>query len=193
MNKTEDLENLKRSYISWAMNQVANGCDKVHPEELKIITDSIKDIAEAEKCCYEAEYYKSIVTAMEEPREEDAVRAYYRPSIGNPSYSSRYNSYTVPTQYSNDITSPYMENSWRMDEDPEQYIHGKSYANYKRARRHYTETHSDHDKDVMNANANSHMANVLSTIREMWVDADPTLRTRMKTDLTNLMAEMNSQ
>lgn len=193
MNDTNDydLANLKQSYISWAKNQVDNGSSHVNPEELKIITDSIKDIAEAEKYCYEAKYYKSVVKAMEEGS-EDSEYSYYRPSYRMGYRPGIYDAMYRGPMPTNDTTAPYFNNEWRMDEDADQYLHGKAYSNYRKALRHYTETHSDHDKEIMNANANSHMSGALSTIREIWAEADPVLRQKMKTSIANLMGEMNS-
>lgn len=76
-----------------------------------------------------------------------------------------------------------------MNKEPSK--HGRSFDQYREARRHYSESHQKKDKDDMDAYANEHMAGTVSTLREIWKDADPELRNRMKADLTNLMGEMN--
>lgn len=58
------------------------------------------------------------------------------------------------------------------------------------AKRHYTETHSEKDRREMKDHANEHMAETMMTLREIWEDADPDLKTRMKADLTKLTSEM---
>lgn len=68
--------------------------------------------------------------------------------------------------------------------------HGKAYKNWKMSRRHYTETHSEGDKHEMSEHAKEHMADTVMTIKEIWVDADPDLREKMKKDIMALMAEM---
>lgn len=68
--------------------------------------------------------------------------------------------------------------------------HGKPYKDWKLAKRHYTETKSEGDKHEMSEHAKEHMADTVMTLKEMWNDADPQLRERMKKDLGTLMAEM---
>lgn len=41
------------------------GPDKMNVEEVGKLADAIKDMAEAEKACWEAEYYRSVTEAME--------------------------------------------------------------------------------------------------------------------------------
>lgn len=66
------------------------------------------------------------------------------------------------------------------------------YEKYKEAKRHYTETHDQKHKDEMDMAANEHMANTISSVREIWRYADPEMRKRLKTDLTSLVAEMGT-
>lgn len=42
----------------------------------------------------------------------------------------------------------------------------------------------------MRQSTTEHMADTMATLREMWDDADPDLRKRMKADLTKLTQEM---
>lgn len=76
---------------------------------------------------------------------------------------------------------------WDPDDDPKQ---SKEYNEYKRAKRHYTESKSPADKQQMDEHAMKHMNQAIDSFREMWKDADPTMRKRMKTDLTALVGEM---
>lgn len=41
------------------------GPDKMNVEEIGKLSDAIKDMAEAEKACWEAEYFRSVTEAME--------------------------------------------------------------------------------------------------------------------------------
>lgn len=43
------------------------GPDKMNVEEVGKLADAVKDMAEAEKACWEAEYYRSVSEAMESP------------------------------------------------------------------------------------------------------------------------------
>lgn len=78
---------------------------------------------------------------------------------------------------------------WDPDMDPH---YSRAVNQYKSARRHYTESHSQVDKEEMNRHANEHIADTIQTIKEMWEDADPTLRKKMKADLTSLVGTMNA-
>lgn len=79
------------------------------------------------------------------------------------------------------------DRDWDMDDDPE---HSREYNEYKRAKRHYTETKSAVDKQKMDEHAMKHMNQAMDSFRELWKDADPVMRKRMKTDLTALVGEM---
>lgn len=70
--------------------------------------------------------------------------------------------------------------------------YGRSYENYRMARRHYTATKSEADKMEMNEHANKHLTETVSSLREIWDNADPEMKRRMKSDLQNLTAEMNA-
>lgn len=73
------------------------------------------------------------------------------------------------------------------DDDPRQ---SKEYNEYKRAKRHYTTTKSPADKQQMDEHMTKHMNQAMDSFREIWKDADPTMRKRMKADLTALIGEM---
>ena len=54
-----------------------------------------------------------------------------------------------------------------------------------------TETKSPEKKREMEEHAEHHMNEAVATFKEIWREADPELRQKMKTDLTKLMGEMN--
>lgn len=68
--------------------------------------------------------------------------------------------------------------------------HGKAYDRFDMARRHYTESKSPEDKREMDASAKEHVMGTVETMKDIWKDADPTLRAEMKTHLSNLMSQM---
>ena len=41
------------------------GADRMNVQEVGMLTDAVKDLAEAEKSCWEAEYYMTVTEAME--------------------------------------------------------------------------------------------------------------------------------
>ena len=73
------------------------------------------------------------------------------------------------------------------DDDPR---HSEAFNRFRKAKRYYTKSHSEEDKQRMKDASNEHMMETMATIREMWDDADPELRTRMKADLTNLVTNL---
>lgn len=80
------------------------------------------------------------------------------------------------------------------DPDMERFLHderhGEPFRRWQLARKHYTETRSEGDKQEMTEHAKEHMVDTCMTLKDIWQDATPELRDRMKKDLTALMAEM---
>lgn len=68
--------------------------------------------------------------------------------------------------------------------------YGKAYNEYKERRRHYTETKSPEDKKEMETHAEEHVRDTIATIKDIWTDADPSLKRRMREDFTKLLGEM---
>lgn len=61
----EDIYKLKNQMISRMNTEISNrGADRIDVEEFGKMADIVKDLAEAEKECWEAEYYRSVVEAM---------------------------------------------------------------------------------------------------------------------------------
>lgn len=58
-------------------------------------------------------------------------------------------------------------------------------------RRHYNATKSDADRMEMSTSAKMHIGETIATLRDMWHDADPDLREKMKKDFSALLQEMN--
>lgn len=57
---------MKDKLCEYAHQQMQQGLDRVDTHEMGAVIDMIKDLAEAEKSCVEADYYESVVEAMEE-------------------------------------------------------------------------------------------------------------------------------
>ena len=201
--KYNDICTLKHNLLHYVMGETEKGLEadpgKVHV--LKEYIEMIKCLSETEKECQEADYYESVVQAMENS-DMGYDRMGYTPRRTK---DGRYKSQPDRTRMSDGdmgdrrgydpYDGPYMRmmpgddrETWGDDED-DQY--GKSFNRFRKAKRHYTKTHSEEDKQRMKDASNKHMMETMATIREMWDDADPELRKRMKTDMTNLMASMN--
>lgn len=61
---------------------------------------------------------------------------------------------------------------------------------YETARRHYHETRSIDDKQMMEDRAEEHVQKAIRDLREIWSDADPTMRQKIKNNVSTLMNEM---
>lgn len=215
---------MKESLTEWAKGEIEKGKDCVDTEEMGKVVDMIKDLADAEKNCYEAKYYKAIHEAMEkEEKNGTGDIPWYLNFIGgmdgragydNWRYSSgRFapkghghmsrDGYTRPytleehrdyrdTQMGDfDWMNPWMTNSRMGYDSQNRMMNDSHYDKYKNARRHYTETHSMKDKSDMDTHAQAHMDATIDSFRDIWQDADPEMRRRMKTNLSTLINEMN--
>ena len=68
--------------------------------------------------------------------------------------------------------------------------YGESYDRYSDRRRHYHETKDVESKKQMDDSMKEYMADVMENMRDMWKDADPTLRQTMKADLTKMVQQL---
>lgn len=192
-----------------ATNQGLNNLDT---HEAGQVADIIKDLSEAKKNLTDAEknewescYYASIVKAMKDadergdeedrygyiPREassmgkrgmqRDRIKRWVRDPDTFEDEMYERAGYTPGRKMSRDDRSS--DNS-----SDERY--GKPYREYIDSRRHYSESKSQADKDMMEMHANEHLMDVMGSIREIYKSADPDMRKRMKSDLTKLVGEM---
>lgn len=171
------------------------------------IVDMIKDLAQAEKDCMEACYYKSVVGAMDDYgfENEHEIEDYGRMGYDTRRYSNgRYapkgaghyspvHGYT-PMHMNGHIPSQMMDNSspheYRMGYPAPKGAYGHSMDNYKNAKRYYTETKDPNKRHEMDQHAKDHVNEAIFTFKEIWGDADPELKRDMKGQLSKLVAEM---
>lgn len=66
---------MKESLTEWAKSEIDKGKDCVNTCEMGQVIDMIKDLASAEKDCYEAKYYKEIHESMEDYKEKEECGA----------------------------------------------------------------------------------------------------------------------
>ena len=202
----EEICELKKKFLKIVDTEFNEKSTKeLNTEELGQVVDMIKDLAEAEKCCQEAFYYQSVVKAMDEAKEEDNRMGYSPkarmrfanryfmddydyPEMGNMrmGYSRGSSSDRDGMNRSRDsmgrFTSSGRSGYDGFDEDRDDR-YGRAYNEFRKARRHYTETKSMADKQMMEEHANEHLADSMQTLREIWDSSDPTLRKKMKADL----------
>ena len=209
--KYNDICSLKHHMLHYVMGETEKGFEptpeKVHV--LKEYIEMIKCLAETEKECQEADYYEAVVQAMEETGMMESERMGYNPNrnrmgqysdgrAGNrnggrmssdsgssDSGSNSRRGYSPDRMYSRMMPGDDRD-EWG-DDDPR---HSEAFNRFRKAKRYYTKSHSEEDKQRMKDASNEHMMETMATIREMWDDADPDLRTRMKADLTNLVTNL---
>ena len=192
-----------------ATNQGLNNLDTHEAGQaadiIKDLSEAKKNLTDAEKNEWESCYYASIVKAMKDadergdeedrygyiPREasrmgkrgmqRDRIKRWVRdPDTFEDEMYDRAG-YTPGRKMSRDDRSS--DNS-----SDERY--GKPYREYIDSRRHYSESKSQADKDMMEMYANEHLMDVMGSVREIYKTADPDMRKRMKSDLTKLVGEM---
>lgn len=217
--KVEEICKLKDSLIDITKAHFTQGLEGVDTAEAGAVIDMIKDLADAEKNCWKAAYYKSIVCAMEEAEEsgespwmDRAGYDHWRYSNGH--YAPKgHGHYTKRVGYVPPMNWPTYSDPWMdptsdfgrnmMNErlgyvmDPNYVKMGETqkmgathYDKYKDARRHYTESHSKQDREMMDSHASGHMMETIETVKDIWRDATPELKKKMKSDLSSLMSEM---
>lgn len=72
-DKIKDIKETKEMLVDALKGRLAQGVEAVDAQEAGEVTDMIKDLAEAEKECWEAAYYKSIVEAMKKADEPERM------------------------------------------------------------------------------------------------------------------------
>lgn len=70
-NRMCDLAEMKERLISCVKYELEKGIENVNTVELGEVVDMIKDLAQCEKYCWEAEYYQTVVEAMEDDDEPE--------------------------------------------------------------------------------------------------------------------------
>lgn len=238
MEKLKPICEMKEKLTKYCETELSKSMECVDTKELGEAIDMVKDLAETEEKCFKACYYKTIVKAMKEQKEEDEMMnkilsnpafceymmdrdpdmleemSEFGERMGYPRGRSQSGRNTTRSQSSGRYMSPtdgrrsgrmgygygldemkmreIMDEYWgRMDNDMLRREE-RPYNKYKDAKRHYTETHSAKDKEEMDMAAGEHMAETVASIKEIWRNADPDMKKRLKQDMASLMNEMNA-
>jgi len=173
----EELLDMKKQYISWLKAYTNTGMEAVDEKAAGEVADIIKDLCESVKSCKEACYYDKVIEAMDEKVEEGG-RYGYKPYLDQKPYIDGY------------LNDPEFERRMGYHENREPY--GESYNRFKEARRHYTKTGDMESKNNMEMYSNEHLDNSLMTFRDIWKDASPALKVRMKSELTDFVNDMQT-
>lgn len=189
----EKICEMRKRLIDAVKSQMDAGIEHIDTKEMGEVIDMIKDLYEAEKYRKEACYYGSIIDAMEDASEEghsdrmgyDGNHVRFDP-FGD--YMRKDSVRKIPVHEAGNMRMGYPgEDKGMMDDD---YRYGRAYNDYRKARRHYTQTKAATDKEMMDEKASDHLSDTIHTIHEIWDMADPNLRKKMKADLQKLVGEM---
>lgn len=217
--KLEVLSDIKNELIDIIKCELAKGYEALDAEEAGKVTDMIKDLSEAEEKCMKACFYKKIVEEMKEEEQEDKRYGYNTRRYSNGQYAPSgrghvgYNPMHGPYMHMMDEDAMLVSErmgytksgdgnrsqsgknvsvgSYGYPENMGDLRYSKSFNEYRDAKRNYTKTHSQEDKQRMEEHANEHLVESMETLRDIWKNSDNELKQRMKNDLTNLVHEMN--
>lgn len=215
MEFTEDVCEMKEQLTKWLEEHLDGGKENVDTKEAGEVTDMIKDLAEAEEKAWKAMYYELICVSMAEANADEPIEHKGRYGYDRWRYASgRYapkghgrrspiRGYTPGPEHWPTTVGPWMGDEkypdytdYRMGY-PGEVTHNQtgdkmttSYGRYKNARRHYTETGARKDKEEMDEHAMHHLTETAETLRDIWKNADPDMKRKMKTDISALLNEM---
>lgn len=195
--KLNNITEIKDQLVEWSKEEIGKGREMACTEELGEVVDMIKDLAEAEEKCWKACYYKSIVEAMKEAKEEEERYGY------NPHRSATTGRYTSgyimdETMHPDREMMPHMAQGYTPSGRGNRSQsgtrmsgrYGYHYDMYDDARRNYHETKDYGEKTKMNEHAKKHLEETVDTLEDIYREADPELKARIKKDITKLSEEM---
>lgn len=175
---------LEKSIACFLKSAVDMGFDKVSASDAGEVADIIKDLSEAKKNHHESAYYEMMCEnerlGYHYPNE--GIDGSFRMQYRTPSDDWGGDEYAKRTMH-NDKMGYHPNGEWEHD-------YGIAYDNYKNARRNYTSTNSKEYRTAMDSHAEDHLNMSVMTLKDIWRDADPTLKSKMKTELTSLVSSM---
>lgn len=188
----DDICRIKEQMIGQLTTACCN-LERADTKELGEVADIIKDLAEAE-------YYCKVVEAMNEGAEDPYSGMYgYRPFVSQQPYIRDYLGMERRGMSMGDRMGydPNMDSMWNdrsvKGYHPDEFTdpqYGKAYREYELSRKHFTKTGDANDKVEMTKHMNEHVRDTITTLRQMWKEADPEMRKHLKTDLQSLLDTM---
>ena len=171
---------IKETLTTVLCSEVAKGIHAINADEAGKVTDMIKDLAETE-------YYCKITEAMDESEKYGYTDRHRNEKRYIDEYIRNPREFRDEMRYGNESVRNNGNDS-RYNNFDSRY--GQAYNSYMSAKKHYTDTNSQTDKEDMRVHAQEHLSDTMSTMREIWKMADTDLKRRMKSDLTTLGNEM---
>lgn len=205
MAHMEELKKNKECLMSWVSNEIASGCQQFDLKSAGETIDMIKDLADAEKNCWEAMYYKTVVEAMQD--RDDDMMGYNNRRMANGQYAPAgrghmgykpwvdqepyIDAYLHNPEFRDDMMGYSSSNNRGNSSNSSSRRSGgnDSYAGYQNAKMAYHSSGSSSDKERMDNKRMEYVREVVDHLSEMWADADPMLKRRMKEDLKEFMED----
>ena len=100
---------------------------------------------------------------------------------------------TPGRSYEESMVGDYMRDQYgdfSRGENPGNNRYGSAYKEYAQAKRFYTETHSEKDKEEMRVQADHHISDMIASVKDIWRDADPEHKKQMKADLSAFVNQL---
>lgn len=202
INKTERLCTLFENLMTWAEQNK----DCTDPKTMGEVVDMIKDVAEAEEKCWKACYYKEIVEAMKDAEKhpeymemvmdymnEEGRMGYDNWRYASGRYAPKGHGHRSPVHGGRRMGYVPDDVNWDGVNEHEEWGRKHSphpYDRWMNTRLGYQADHDPTKKVEMDKAAKDHALYVADTMKDIWRDADPALRQELKTNMTNLMAEL---
>lgn len=209
----QSIKRMKERLIEMCNAEVNKGCEAIDSKELGEVIDMIKDLAEADKACWSALYYKKVVEAMEKSEEEEETMQKMGYRMGMTSSGMRYsqgsNSSNGNQGYNPNrsmttgrYTSGYGDGRMGMtmgDESQMPYImaytdemmgytpSGMGNRSQSGSRMGYWGDRMGYEEQMT---PHERLNRTIETMRKMWNDADPEMKKKMKADLQNLINDL---
>ena len=177
IEKTERLCKMMNRLSELMETQLSGDLHCVDTQEAGEVIDMIKDLTEAEKDCWKACYYRMKVEELEDGNDGLILDGHVMEGH-MPEWFHEWN-----------LRRGYMpgKTDHTMMDDAH---YGKAYEGYQEAKHRYAATNSQEDREMMERNADKHVYNSITTVREIYKAADPEMKKRIKADLTKLVGEM---
>lgn len=211
MAEMADLKEIKKTLTSWLKEEVNHGKECFDTKTCGDVSDIIKDTAETMKECCEALYYMTVIEAMESGKGPayggEDVYGYNHRHMANGQFAqsgkghvtSGYTPYVDQEPYIDAyLHDPNFQNRMRhgsmgyndggRGENRSEY--GEIYDNYRTARRHYQNSNAQTDKEEMDQHCMRYMSHTVKHLKDMWKDADPMLKKRLKEDFGEEMVKI---
>lgn len=217
MMTIEKMAEAKKTFLDWLCAEMAKGEECFDGRAGGALTDMIKGLAEAEEKCMKAKYYEVVIGEMldYDSEEDDEMGRYgydnYRYASGrfapkgrgrNVGHGSRLKMGYPLDPHTHPGADRWDDYDRIIGHDPMRYPYGypedqkdgrktksSTYDEYKRSKMGYTQTHTDQDHRQMNDHILEATMETAEDMKEMWNDASPETKARMKANLSSLLKE----